>query len=262
MSKMETYNGNLSEGWELANRAYQLAPDNPEDIANLARTWVLLGDTDEAERLVLEGLQDSEQNSNLIGTHWMTLMVARRFEEADRLVREQLASFGEELPASLKREFDFQLGMIALIKGEYQRAHDLLISSINEEGDAAYSGNQLKVITLAALASEYLGASEEASGLLQDAERIIKRARLNGVDDQNIYYNEAILLTMRSEPARAIEKLREAYNRGFRELWIMDIDGRLEPLRSEPEFTALVEQIESDINRARVEIRSLSVASL
>ncbi len=262
MSKMEIHNGNLADGWELANRAYQLAPDNPEDIANLARTWVLLGDTDEAERLVLEGLQSSEQNSNLIGTHWMTLIVARRYEEAERLVREQLASFGEELPAALKRDFDLQLGMIALIRGEFQRAHDLLISAINEEGNAAYSGNQLMVITLAALASEYLGASEQASGLLRDAERLIKRARLNGVDDQNIYYNEAILLTMRSEPARAIAKLREAYNRGFRELWVIDIDGRLEPLRNEPEFNALVEQIKSDINRARVEIRSLSIASL
>ena len=262
MSKMETHNGNLAEGWELANRAYQLAPDNPEDIANLARTWVLLGDTDEAERLVLEGLQNSEKNSNLIGTHWMTLVVARRFEEADRLVREQLISLGEELPAAMKRKFNFQLGMIALVKGEYQRAHDLLISAISDEDDPAYSGNQVMMVTMAALASERVGLSEEATELLRDAERQITRARLNGVDDQNIYYNEAILLTMRSEPARAIEKLREAYNRGFRELWVMDIDRRLEPLRNEPEFNALVAQIESDINRARVEIRSLSVVSL
>jgi TolB-like protein/Flp pilus assembly protein TadD len=262
MSKMETYNGNLAEGWELANRAYQLAPDNPEDIANLARTWILLGDTDEAERLVLEGLQSSGQNSNLIGTHWMTLLVSRRYEEAERLVREQLISLDDELPAAMKREFDFQLGMIALVKGEFQRAHDLLISAISDEDDPAYSGNQVKVVTMAALASERIGSSEEATDLLRDAERKITRARLNGVDDQNIYYNEAILLAMRSEPARAIAKLREAYNRGFRELWVMDIDGRLEPLRNEPEFNALVEQIESDINRARVEIRSLSVASL
>jgi TolB-like protein/Flp pilus assembly protein TadD len=262
MSKMETYNGNLAEGWELANRAYQLAPDNPEDIANLARTWILLGDTDEAERLVLEGLQSSGQNSNLIGTHWMTLLVSRRYEEAERLVREQLISLDDELPAAMKREFDFQLGMIALVKGEFQRAHDLLISAISDEDDAAYSGNQVKVVTMAALASERIGSTEEATDLLRDAERKITRARLNGVDDQNIYYNEAILLAMRSEPARAIAKLREAYNRGFRELWVMDIDGRLEPLRNEPEFNALVEQIESDINRARVEIRSLSVASL
>jgi TolB-like protein/Flp pilus assembly protein TadD len=262
MSKMETYNGNLAEGWELANRAYQLAPDNPEDIANLARTWILLGDTDEAERLVLEGLQSSGQNSNLIGTHWMTLLVSRRYEEAERLVREQLISLDDELPAAMKREFDFQLGMIALVKGEFQRAHDLLISAISDEDDPAYSGNQVKVVTMAALASERIGSTEEATDLLRVAERKITRARLNGVDDQNIYYNEAILLAMRSEPARAIAKLREAYNRGFRELWVMDIDGRLEPLRNEPEFNALVEQIESDINRARVEIRSLSVASL
>ena len=75
MSKMEIYNGNLVEGWKLANRAYQLQPDNPEDIAALARTWVLLGDPQEAERLVLLGLESSEQNSSLLMTHWMALMV-------------------------------------------------------------------------------------------------------------------------------------------------------------------------------------------
>jgi tetratricopeptide (TPR) repeat protein len=258
MAKMEIYNGNLVEGWKLANRAYQLAPDNPEDIASLARTWVLLGDVEEAERLVLEGLESAGNNQNLLGTYWMTLMVARRYEEAETLVREWIAEAGDDLPETMKRRFDFQLGMIAIIRGDLPRARDLLISAINDDEVLAYSGDAVMVVTLAALASEQLGDTETAEEMLSDAERKIRRARLNGVDDPGIYYNEAILLTMQSQPERAMQKLNEAYQRGFREQWVMDIDGRLAPLRSHPEFLALMEQIRNEVDQARTEIETLS----
>jgi len=262
MAKMELNNGNLVQGWELANRAYQLEPDNPEDIAALAGTWVLLGDTAEAERLVLKGLETSDQNPSLLGTRWMALIVARRYEEAELLLRDQMAQFGDSMPEALQRKFNFQLGMIAMLRGDHALARDLLVSAISKEDDPAYSGDEVMTITMAALAAELLGEKEAAAELLAGAERKIKRARLNGVDNPNIYYNEAVLLTMRSEPQKAMEKLREAYSRGFRELWVMDIDGRLAPLRDMPEFITLMEQIREDVSHARAEIHSLTLASL
>jgi TolB-like protein/Flp pilus assembly protein TadD len=258
MAKMEIYNGNLVEGWKLANRAYQLQPDNPEDIASLARTWVLLGDAEEAERLVLEGLETAGENQNLLGTYWMTLMVARRYEEAETLTREIIAKAGEGIPEAQKRNFNLQLGLIALIRGDFATARDLLVSVINDEDAAAYSGDSVMIVTMAALASEQLGFSEEATDFLKDAERRIRRARLNGVDDPSIYYNEAILLSMSSEPDRAMEKLRQAYDRGFREQWMMDIDGRLASLRDNPAFLILMEQIRTDVSQARSEINALA----
>jgi GH18 family chitinase len=42
----------------------------------------------------------------------------------------------------------------------------------------------------------------------------------------------------------------------------MDIDGRLAALRDKPEFIALMEQMRDDVNKARAEIQSLSVAAL
>ncbi|HSM11429.1 MAG TPA: hypothetical protein VK827_07665 [Lysobacter sp.] len=71
-----------------------------------------------------------------------------------------------------------------------------------------------------------------------------------------------MLLIMRSEPDRALEKLREAYARGFREHWVMEIDSRLEPLRDQPEFIALMDRIRDDLSRAKVEIEALSLAAL
>jgi Flp pilus assembly protein TadD len=246
----------------LANRAYQLEPDNPEDIAALAGTWVLLGDTEEAERLLLHGLETSDQNTSLLGTRWMALVVSRRYEEAELLLREQMAQFGDNMPEALQRKFNLQLGMIAMVRGEYAQARDLLVSAISPEDDPAYSGDEIMTVTMAALATKLVGEDEAAAELLAGAERKIKRARLNGVDNSNIYYNEAVLLAMRSEPEKAMQKLRDAYDRGFRELWVMDIDGRLAPLRDMPEFIALMEQIRDDVNHARADIQSLSLAAM
>lgn len=262
MSKMETLNGNLVEGWELANRAYQLGPNNPEDIAALARNWVLLGDTQEAERLVLQGLETSSDNANLQMTHWMTLMVERRLEEAESLTRHQMAQFGDGIPDALRKRFNFQLGMIKMVQGDYSSARDLLMSAISEEDAPAYNGNEIMTVTLAAMATEMVGEAEVAKELLASAELKIKRARLNGVDDPDIYYSEAVLLAMRSEPDRAMQKLTEAYDRGFREQWVMDIDGRLSGLRDRPEFIMLMEQIRDDISQARAEIKAMTVAIL
>ncbi|MBT8047274.1 MAG: hypothetical protein HKN57_04605 [Xanthomonadales bacterium] len=262
MSQMELYNGNLVQAWKLANRAYQLEPNNPEDIATLAKTWVVLGDAEEAERLILRGLETSSQNSSLLGSYWMTLVSSRRYEEAELLMRDWMQQYGSDLPAALKRKFDFQLGMIALMRGKNGEARELLVAAIGEEDNPAYSGDEVMNVTLASMATELTGNSDEAAQLLGLAERKIKRARLNGVDNPGIYYNEAVLLAMRSEPEKAMEKLRAAYDRGFREQWVLDIDGRLAPLRDRPEFILLMEQIRDDVVQARAEIKALTLAAL
>jgi TolB-like protein/Flp pilus assembly protein TadD len=262
MAKMELYNGNLVAGWKLANRAYQLQPDNPEDIATLAKTWVMLGDVGEAERLLLAGLEKSEQNQALLGTYWMMLLVSRRFEEAEAMVRELMAQYGDDMPEPLRRNFQFQLGMIAVIQRDFSKAHDLLVPAIGEEDALAWSGDDIMVVTLASLASEQLGYDEEASELLAEADRKIKRARLNGVDDPGIYYNEAMLLLMQDDNETALAKLQQAYDRGFREAWVLDVDGRLDPLRDQPEFLIFQDRIRDDVNRALAEIRALPIAFL
>jgi TolB-like protein/Flp pilus assembly protein TadD len=262
MADMESSNGNLVEGWKLAKRAHELQPDNPEDIAVLARTWMLLGDAGEAERLLREGLAVAGENAKLQYTYWMVLMVQRRFEEAERLVREQVAAFGDDLPDVQRRQFDVQLGMVAVNRGDYAAARAYLDDAIDPEGDAAWSDDEIMTVTLAALAHERTGDEAAAAQLLQRAERRIRRARLNGVDNPGIYYSEAILLTLRDEPRQAIEKLLAAYERGFRERWVLEIDTRLDPLRDRQEFKDFRERIDDDLVRALSEIRSLSLAAL
>ena len=262
MAMSEIQHGNLVQGWVLANRAWQLEPDNPEDISALAKTWIMLGELEEAEKLILQGLEQSGKNAKLLNTHWQMLMAARRFEEAQGLIREQMAEYGENIPAAMQRKFDFQLGMIALVQEDYPRAEQLLSAAISDEDNPAYSGDEIFIVTLASTASRLAGKPEEADERLLAAERKVKRARLNGVDDPGIYYTEAVLLAMKRDPEQAMQKLKQAYDRGFRERWLLEIDGRLDSLRGQPEFIAFKNQLTDDINKALAEIQSARVAAL
>ncbi len=260
MAASELKHGNLAEGWNLANRAWQLQPDNPEDIATLAQSWMSLGEPEEAKRLVHEGLEKSGQNGSLLGTYWMTLMVLSRFEEAEALTRELMAEYGEGLPEAMSRRFSIQLGMIAFVRKDYSRAYGLLNAAIGEEDDPSFKGDDIWVITMASLTSEILGKYEEAESRLKDAERKVQRARLNGVDDPDIYYTEAALFAMQDQPEQALEKLQLAYDRGFRGLWAMDIDFRFDSMRDQPGFITLKTQISDDVNHALAEVKSMSLA--
>ena len=77
-----------------------------------------------------------------------------------------------------------------------------------------------------------------------------------------IYYTEAVLLAMRNEQEQAMQKLNEAYERGFRERGMLEIDGRLDSLRGQADFIAFQNRLTDDINKARAEIRSTMVVSL
>jgi len=109
---------------------------------------------------------------------------------------------------------------------------------------------------------QLVGNQEVAEQRLEAAERKVQRARLNGVDDTGIYYTEAVLLAMRNEQEQAMQKLNEAYERGFRERWMLEFDGRLDSLRGQADFITLQNRLDDDINKARAEIRSELVVAL
>ena len=261
MSGYELEAGNLVEGWSLANRAWLLQPDDPEDISVLAQSWVLLGNVEEAERIIREGLEKSGRNGNLLRTYWMTLMALRRFEEAETLVRDLMSEYGDSMPDAMRRSFNFQLGMIAFTREDFPRAYSLFSEAIDDEDQRAYSGEDIWGFTMASLVSEIVGKHEEAESRLADAERKVQRARINGVDNSGIYYAEAVILAMRDQSERALEKLNQAYQRGFRKLWTLNIDPRLDSLREQPGFIALKNHITDDVNSALTEVKSVRLAS-
>lgn len=106
-----------------------------------------------------------------------------------------------------------------------------------------------------------LGQEDKAVSQLAMAERKLTRARLNGVDDPDIYYAEATIPAIRNDVPAALKKPQLAYQHGFRNPWLLNLDGRRDSIRDELLFVDLRARMRQDIDGALAQIRSLQLAA-
>jgi tetratricopeptide (TPR) repeat protein len=254
--------GDLVESWEYASRSYRLAPDSPVVVTAMAKTWLGLGDPDRAAETLQAGMAKSEDNADLKGQYFYTLLVAGRLEEAEQVIKELFSPDIESQPEQFQRYFYQQMGMLYTMRGQYAAARDSMEQAINLYQGSAMDGNRVFVLSMAAALNQKLGDQERADAHLIAAERAVDRARINGVDDAGIYYELTVLHALKGNLQQALAFFEEAYNRGWRDSLRLKMDGRLDALRDQPQFVELAERISDEVRRARSEVESMKVAQL
>lgn len=261
MSVHAMKSGELVDGWRYADRSYSLEPDSPVIIGTLASAWESIGMLDKAEELLVSGLEIAGENHKLRMIYFWLLLRQNRLETAERLLAEQFGSDVEELPVSLQQQYYFQKSMISIVRGDNETARQLIERSLDEDSERGWDGNQVYFVTMSSALNIEAGNTELAEERLSRAEQMVRRARINGVDDAWIYYTESSIQALRGQSDQALAALQSAYDRGFRESWTMDMDLRLASIHEEPAFIAIRDQIEREMELARVEISSLAVAN-
>lgn len=254
--------GELVEGWRYATRSYDLEPESPAVIETLAGAWESVGATDKAERLLLDGLEIAGDNFGLQTTYFFLLIKQGRLEKAEQLLKEQFGDSIETLPEQIQQYYYFHKGMISLVAGDKEAARNYFENAIRDDSDQTWNGDQIMYATILSALHRDAGNTVLAEQRLVSAERSVRRARVNGVDDAGIYYTESSIHALRGNQEAALASLQKAYDRGFRGAWLLEIDFRLEPLHDDPQFAAIRQQIESDIVQARTEVESLYLAAL
>ncbi len=255
-------NGELVDGWRYARLSYDLEPESPVVIETLANAWENVGVADEAEQLLLEGLEIASDNFSLRTSYFFLLLKQGRLEKAERLLSEQYGDSVEGLPERLQQFYYFQKGMISLVGGDKDTARNLIEQAIGDDSDQSWDGYQIYFLTLSSALQRDAGNVELAEQRLTNAERVVRRARINGLDNADIYYTESSIHALRGESGAALESLQNAYDHGFRRIWMLELDLRLESLHQEPKFVAIKQQIERDIAQARSEVESFTIAAL
>jgi hypothetical protein len=147
------------------------------------------------------------------------------------------------------------------VAGDKVAARNYFENAIRDDSDQTWNGEQVMYATILSALHREAGNTVLAEQRLVSAERSVRRARVNGVDDANIYYTESSIQALRGNLEAALDSLQKAYDRGFRGAWLLEIDFRLEPLHDEPKFAEIKQQIESDINQARIEVESLALVA-
>ena len=207
-----------------------------------------LGEFDEAERVLQRGLELAQDNDDLKSQYFLLLLVSGRLEEAERIVNEQFGDDIESLPERFQRFYHFQVGMIAAIRGDLEAARDALDLAVNPAESQAFDDDHIFILTMISFLNSQVGDAEMAERRLREAERAVQRARINGVDDAGIYYTQTVLFALRGNIEAAVQAFRQAYEKGWRQSWLLKIDGRLAVLRGDPEFVALEQQILEDVS--------------
>jgi len=260
MSGFAIKSGELVEGWRYANQSYDLEPESPVVIQTMADAWASVGVNDKAEALLLDGLEKAKDNFSLQTSYFFLLLREGRLEKAERLLTEQFGTSIDALPGQLQQYYYFQKGMISLVAGDKDTARSLFENAIDEDFEQTWDGNQVLYLTVLSALYRDAANAELAETRLASAERAVRRARVNGVDDAGIYYTESSIHALRGDTRAALNSLQKAYDRGFRESWLLDIDLRLDSLHGEPKFAAIRQQIEKDIVQARTEVESTTLA--
>ncbi len=262
MSGHAMKSGDLVDAWRWANQSYELEPESPAVIETLASAWESIGVIDQAERLLLEGLDIASNNSGLRSSYFFLLLRQGRLEKAERLLQEQYGDSVDGLPNQLQQYYYFQKSMVRLAAGDADVARELIEHALDDDSGQVWDGEQIFFITLSSALQYGAGNAVLAEQRLVHAERAVRRARINGVNDASIYYTQSSIHALRGESQAALDALQTAYERGFRSIWMLEMDVRLESLHHEPQFIAIRQQIERDLEQARSEVASMTVAAL
>lgn len=257
LSGINLASGQLVDAWKHARQAYEIEPENVVIINNMGRALVELGEFEEAERVWLEGIALNRKSIELkIQLLTMYLMQGKVMESEDLMYR----IFGddvESLPEGFQRTYHYFMGLLKGTQHDYAATRDHFERVIDPIVDQLYDRNQIFVLTTASLINRALGQTTIAENQLQQAERVVGHARVDGIANADIYFAASSILAMRGDHTRALQSLEQAYEKGFRQNWILEWDGRFDSLREESGFIALRQVLADDIEGAWLEVQKI-----
>jgi len=246
--------GDLVNAVEIAQKDLRLHPDNVFVINQMGQAWTALGDFDRADAVWREGRRRNPNSVELKVAYLGMLIAGGRVDEAHDLMGHLFPEDISTLQKGYQRTYHHFQGLLCYLEADLACTRDEFEQVIDRDERQLYDRDQVFVLTMASLINAKLGQGDAAEQELQQAERAMGHARVNGVDDADFYYNASSILVMRGDLARALDSLQKAYDKGFRRQWLLDQDPRLDPLRDKPEFQAIRDRIANDLAEARSKI--------
>jgi tetratricopeptide (TPR) repeat protein len=219
---------------------------DPGDPAWLGLYFLELGDFERAESWIERSLQLGPESfwPNLAmhtlhlyrGDEAAALDYARRAFALDPL-------FVPAFVPTLLRDHELRAGRYAEARALYEKSYPELLN----EGDPTIDASNLWAAIGLALVLSKTGEQERADLLLNRSfQHIQSRPRLSvfgyGIADVKIY-------ALQGDKQKALSALRQAIDQGWRDSWrySLEHDSTLESLHDEPEFQAMVAEIEAEM---------------
>jgi tetratricopeptide (TPR) repeat protein len=245
--------GRVDEALVWMAKALALDPQNQFNLAVLAWQFLDLGDPDRAEHWIARAMELGPES------YWpnaaMQILAVYRGDEAAALEhgRKAFALFPTQSFALMfLRDAEVRAGRYTEARALYEELFPELLSERGPEVDLR---NYPAAIDLALILSR-TGEKEQADVLLERSlQQIQTRPRLGrrgyGIADVQIY-------ALRGEKQKALSALRGAIDEGWGADWWMWLRRpELESLHDEPEYQAMVAEIEADMAEQLARVREM-----
>ncbi len=250
--------GRLDEAARWYRKGVPVDPGNARRNAYLGLLFLDLGDLDRAEYWIEESIELAPESfhPNLAmqlfhlyrGDRSAALEYGRRAFEIEYYWAYVFSSFEPV------RVHEMRAGRYLEARAAFEKIAPELL---NEDSPEIGSTNYLAAIDLALISSK-LGEQKRADWLLESSLHYLQRIpRLSdywgyGIADVKIY-------ALRGDKQKALSALRQAIDEGWRSYWwyFLKHDPTLESLHDEPEYQAMVAEIEADMAVQLARVREM-----
>jgi tetratricopeptide (TPR) repeat protein len=236
-----------------SRKALSLDPGNQNFPAHLGMSFLDLGDLTKAKVWIDRAVQMAPEN--VWPNVYMSLLLALRGDQAAALKRARVAQSDWELDwtaLALVRDGELREGRYTDALSLYEKTYPELLKD-----DPKIDGSNWRPAIGVALVLSETDEREQANLLLTRSLRHIQTLpRLGlygyGIADVQIY-------ALQGDKQKALSALRQAIDEGWRVWWryLLKQDPNLESLHDEPEFQAMVAEIEADMAAQLARVREM-----
>jgi TolB-like protein/tetratricopeptide (TPR) repeat protein len=251
--------GRFDLAWPFMLESMQADKDDFENWAYVGLWYDMLGDPDMSDRYLDHALELGPNASAVLKCQVQILARRNMHEEALAIARRALEA-GLENRWFSNQTFLRQVRREALMAGDYHEALDWYANR-HPELQATIPNITIDNIQAAAdlaMLLQRAGQAEHADLLIDAALAWYEKTQPPGVHGILTSIADVHLLLLRGDKTAALTTLREAVDNGWRYDWPMHINNpNLDPVRNEPEYKAIVAEIEAGMARQLNAIRAL-----
>ena len=246
--------GQLDKSVVWNAKAISIDPGDPALLANLGWLFLDLGDLDAAEYWIERSIALGPEG------RWpkfsLALLHLYRDDEAARVyVRKSPTDFTARSP-------EYLLLRVHLLRaGRYSEVHAMaekrFPALLNEDSPRIDNDEEYFTAIDLALSLSKIGEQERADLLLDRSLQHIQTVPRLGWDGHGIA--DVQIYALQGEKQKALAALRQAIDEGWRTLWwyYLKRDPVLESLHDEPEFQAIIAEIEADMAEQLARVRKM-----
>jgi tetratricopeptide (TPR) repeat protein len=266
MTHWLTNYGRLVEAVQNGQRLLRDSPDFALNVTTLITAYVTIGLTDDAKAVLENALEAFPDNSQVQSTQVGFWLVTRDFDSFNEYAAEQFQTIDQNVGDPLSRgevAHVYRYGRSMLIKGNNERAAELLNwAAGGEEGIESKTYDEIAKLKMLALAYRRLGRDEEADALLSKCLNLVEGARENGWATPALFVRLAETYVLLGDVENAIENLDLAFEKGWRDLNVIDYGMYWEGLQDHPELNRIKLLLLNDLESQRLELREGIVTDL